>query len=104
MNGLIITKIEFDDLVIGVAKAKVLPQQFTVVLNDAIMLIGTLKQFPQRISIEYPTMLKGNAWAPTGSTFGSRMDNYEWIREVVLKAWKEIDLPYINFEEPEEED
>ncbi len=97
MNGLVITCIEFDGLTYCPSAAvKFLPQQFTVVLNDSILLVGTLKQYPARIAIEYPNTLKGNGWAHHGK------DVSDWIRVAVIKAWEEFKQPVIDLDKPKE--
>lgn len=91
LNGLKITEIEFPDL-ISYPLSKMLPCEFYIVLNDYILLSGTLIQYPNRIDIAFPMDCKPGNWIPTGPKL---IDSTAmvWLREAVVRAWKEIPLP-----------
>lgn len=93
LNGLKITEIKFTDLV-SCAKSKMLPCDFYLVLNNFILLSGTLVQFPARISIKYPANCNPGNWIPVGDTIED-IRARDWLREAVLKAWKDLPFPEI---------
>jgi hypothetical protein len=93
LNGLKITEIQFPDITPG-ASSKMLPCEFFVVLNEFILLSGTLVQYPARINIAFPSDCKPGNWIPTGPNLLDPR-SIDWLREAVISAWKELPYPEI---------